>query len=183
MTTELFHTVLELDVSEDDLYTRHQKIAAFLSRDASAARDFLFAVMRDQVYLRAPQPRVNEQGWKPMALPQEGRTYLVTGTTWIDAARLPAAQREVWRTPHVLDRIVTRMLSRLGDVELREVNLQPVAPLTKPGQPVLRINPVAFAANVTIRDGQAAADIARNGIGRGKGFGFGCVFFAESDHA
>ena len=59
---QLFHTVLDLDLSSDDLYTRHQKMAAFLCADADARRDFQFAVLGNQVYLRAPQPRRDASG-------------------------------------------------------------------------------------------------------------------------
>lgn len=183
MTTELFHTVLDLDLSQDDLYTRHQKIAAFVSRDADASRDFLFCALDHQVYLRAPQPRVNEQGWMAMPLPREDETYLATGTVWIDASRLPLAEREVWRVPVVLGRIVSRMLERAGEVRIRQVDPLPSLPLSKPGQPLLRITPISFAADLTVRNAGEAERVARSGIGRGKGFGFGCVFFQESSHA
>jgi hypothetical protein len=177
MPDQLFHTVLDLDLSGDDLYARHQKIAAFLSADADASRDFQFAVQGDQVYLRAPQPRRDTQGWRPMAMPEAGKSYTASGTVWIDASRLTASERPIWRLPQIMASIVARMLGRAGNVRSMTVNPHTGLPLSKPGQRPLIITPVAFAAALDVQDAAAAAHVAAKGIGRGKGFGFGCVFF------
>ncbi len=176
----MFHAVMSLDVAQDDLYRRHQKVAELLSLDPAAQRDYQFAVMGSQVYLRSPVPRGDVSKWREMPMPEAGRAYRLGGTIWIDASRLAPAKRAIWRTPQFMASEVERMLRQAGQVENVEVSPQSGVPLSKPGCRPITVTPIVFTASLAITDYVSEANairIAQQGIGRGKGFGFGCVFF------
>jgi|CABS01.1.fsa_nt_gi hypothetical protein len=173
----MYETVIQIDLSQDDLYVRHQRIAHLMATQAEQARDYLFASLEDRVYLRAELPRANIGAWCQMKMPGLGGQFAVSGVVRIDATRLSAGDRAVWRTHKFLSNHINRLLSAAGHVSETRVSTSAGLPMSKPGMPMVIWTPIHFVAQLEVRDADAAARIARIGIGRGKAFGFGCVHF------
>lgn len=183
----MFETIVRMDLSQMDLYARHQQVAALFSRDRSSARDYQFAVEPGHLYLRSPEPRVQISGWREMSKPRAGRSYQASGVVYIDAARLSPERRPFWRTPPVTQRIVSDWLRDAGLVGNMSTSIETSLPMSKgarDGETAAPIwwSPVRFTCVLRVdTDEQAdrAFTIQQTGIGRGKGFGFGCVHLRE----
>ncbi len=184
----MFETIARMDLSGEDLYARHQHVAAFFSRSRSSARDYQFAVDGDMVYLRAPTPRADIDGWMGAAEWSEmpalrvGSGHRIAGVACIDATRLPARMRDNWRAPPVLRQIISTWFAASGDLTDLSAWAEPGLPMLKPGLPEQIFSPIRFGGVLGIRNDaerDAASAILRNGVGRARGFGFGCVHFKE----
>jgi hypothetical protein len=178
----VYETVIQLDLAQDDLYARHKKVAHLMALPGLDARDYLFAVSDDgqQVYLRASQPRQTVGGWREVIMPEQGQRHTVSGVIYIDATRLSPEKRSIWRLPQSLRGHVAQSLQPVGDIDTIEVTPLPGMPMSKPGMPPMIWTPIAFVSEVMVRNQDAAAEIVRRGIGRGKAFGFGCVHFRRA---
>jgi hypothetical protein len=178
----LYHTVLRMDLSGTTPYERHQRVAALVSKDRTAPRDYLFAVSEDEqeVYVRSPEPRIDVSGWREMELPQQGQIYRISAVLWIDASKLSVRVRNLWRIGFGADDQIKTWLSGACDVAELALSFQPSVEFGKPRMRRVLFTPVRVSARVHVRDAKAAARIAAQGIGHGKAFGYGCVFFAQS---
>ena len=176
----MFETVVNLDLASDDLYVRHQRVAALFSRDRQAERDYQFSVGGGGLYLRSPQRRVNLDGWREMRAAEGGRRYAISGVARIDSARLAPKLRATWRLPPVLQGIVARWFDGAGAMEDLTVSPGTALPMSKPGQATLLWTPIFFTGMLLVKDQAEALRIQQQGVGRGRGFGFGCVHFQEA---
>jgi len=178
---QLYHTVLRMDLAGTTPYERHQRVAALLSKDRSAPRDYLFAVSDDEqeVYVRSPEPRIKASGWREMELPRRGRVYRASALLWIDASSFSERWRHLWRAGFAAEGRIRDWLSPAFEVADLALSFEPSVALGKPGVGRVYLTPIRMSARVLVRDGRAAAHIAARGIGHGKAFGYGCVFFAQ----
>lgn len=178
---QLYHTVLRMDLAGTTPYERHQRIAPIMSKNRAATRDYLFAVSDDEqeVYVRSAEPRIEASGWREMALPRQGQVYRASALLWIDASRFGERWRHLWRTGFAAEGRIRDWLSPAFEVADLALSFEPSVALGKPGVGRVYLTPIRMSARVLVRDEPAAAHIAARGIGHGKAFGYGCVFFAQ----
>ena len=172
----MYETVIQLDLTQDDLYVRHQKMDRLMSEQQDRQpRDYLYAVQGDQVYLRASRPRATVDGWRAMQIPTAEHSCTVSGIVYIDATRFDSRARLLWRHPQFQADYIGQRLAPLGSVSDVQALPQAGLPMSKPGTPKMLWTPLYFTAKAVITSAEDAANILRRGIGRGKAFGFGCV--------
>jgi hypothetical protein len=176
----LYHTVLRMDLSGTTPYERHQRVAALVSKDRTAPRDYLFAVSDDEqeVYVRSPEPRIDVSGWREMELPQQGQIYRIGALVWADVSKFSEQYRNLWRIGFGVDDRIKKWFSDACDVTDLTFSFQPSVEFGKPRMKRVFFTPVRVSARAHVRDAKAAARIAAQGIGHGKAFGYGCVFFS-----
>lgn len=178
----LFHAVVQVNLPVDDPYACHQIMAKYFSLGPAASRDFQFAVMGDQAYVRSDSPRIVDEAWLPLQAPPAGTESIVSATIWLDAARLPKSLQASWRREDHLQPWLAERVGRIGLVRDIAIEYLPAVQLRKPGVPRLMMTPVRMVAKARVDRPDVAQDMLANGIGRGRAFGFGCVFFKETTH-
>ena len=179
-----YHTVLKMALPVADPYACHKVIAWYFSPSREDERDYQFVAGETDVYVRASSPRILDAAWKRMDLPRAGAAGILTSTIWFDATRFNAdGMRTRWRQPSAMREWLRERLRPVGDVDIASLDYLPGRPLNKPGVPQgVVMTPVRYLARVRIRDEDAVARLLRDGMGRGRAFGFGCVLFQEDRH-
>ncbi len=197
----MFECVIRSAVPRDR-YALHQRVAQLMSRDGKQ-RDYLYAVQSvgdsehdALLYLRSAEQRAVGGEWKPMVLPQCGRTYEVCGQVYLDFSksrnhyvvrdeqtgqitRHKGTRASAPMTQAGAQARMLRLISAMGDVRDCLVEIGETEVLTKGRGKALRINPILVRATVFVTDADAALQIATQGIGKGRGFGFGALHFVE----
>lgn len=197
----LNHTLIKgPETAPDCLYKVHQFVARAMQE---ATRDYLYSydAQGNEIYLRTESPRSFRadvsvlQPWEPMASIEDGGSYVVDGVLYLDRSpsrfkwrdrafdakyRMARASKQDVCSAKIDDKNTDRIVSRLSTfLKLTECDLQllPSELLGKPGMGRVAMTPIHVRATGTVHNAQEAERAQRDGVGRGKAFGFGVLHF------
>jgi hypothetical protein len=195
----IHHTLIKGPEAQPDcLYKVHQFVARAMQE---AERNYIYSYdpVGNEIYIRTDYPRDFRPGvsvlqpWESMPAIEGETRYAVAGTIYLD--RSPS--RSGWRDPafdakhraeranrhfEMDDKLTERIKSKLSTfskVANLELDLLPSELLGKPGMGRVAMTPIHVQATLTVDNQQEAERIQREGMGRGKAFGFGVLHFAR----
>ena len=165
------------------LHEIHRSVAALMARGPDDARDYLYRYDRGVLRIRTETPRDWIDGWAPVREFPVGARIVLHASIRLDPSSRGSDQRSIaapknWRDPGPLNDRLRRMLASVMRIDDLVVDVGMTMDIGKPGHRVLA-TPIDVFAVGDVTDAEALRALVRNGLGRGKAYGFGMADVKE----